>query len=223
MFSIEIDKKGLLYTLELLAVAVVIAASAHFAAREIVAWSAPAAPEDVSFSELPAVPDENSFYIDPPAGVPAFLTRDEIKKKREALVWEKRDFLFVDMDQRVVSRYGGGTAQSEFPLIAPAGGEPFFEAPQGLYTVQGKAERHFSQIGRRYFPWAIYLYGNYLIHAESQGKSGGIQVAPNHARDLFAHATEGMPVLVSREDSPAEVVFTYVRKKRIPPHRLQNL
>ncbi|OHA02705.1 MAG: hypothetical protein A3C92_02700 [Candidatus Sungbacteria bacterium RIFCSPHIGHO2_02_FULL_53_17] len=51
MFSIEIDKKGLLYAFELCAVAGVIAASAHFAAREIVAWSTPAVPEGISFSE----------------------------------------------------------------------------------------------------------------------------------------------------------------------------
>jgi len=222
MFSIEIDKKGLLYAFELCAVAGVIAASAHFAAREIVAWSTPAVPEGISFSEPAFTADENSFYVDPPTGNPIFLGDEEIKKKREALVWEERDFFFVDLDRRAIMRFDKGAAQQEFPILASAGIERFFEVPQGLYTVQGKAERHFSQIERQYFPWAMYLYGNYLIHAQSLGKSGGIQVATSHARDLYAHAIEGMPVLVSRQDSPADITFAYVRKNNLP-HRVPEV
>ena len=222
MFTLEIDKKGLVYALELCAVAVVIAVSAEVAAREIVAWYASVVPEDISFSDPAIIPDENSFYVDPPVGVPLFLSAAELEKKREALMWEGRDFLLVDLDQRAITRYENGAAQSAFPILAAAGAERFFEVPQGLYTVQGKTERHFSQRLRRYFPWAVYLYGNYLIHADTGAATGGIQVVASHARDLHAHATDGMPVLVFRQDSPADIAFTYVRKNNLP-HRVPEV
>ncbi|MEK7541886.1 MAG: serine hydrolase [Patescibacteria group bacterium] len=222
MIRFEIDTRALVYTLELLLVAGVIAVSAQFAAREIVAWSVLPPPEDVALAPLADLPDENAFYLEPPTAAPVFLADDAMKKKRQALVWEKRDFLAVDIDRGTIARYAGGAVQAEYPLLSSAGGEGFLEAPQGLYTVQGKAERHFSQIGRRYFPWAIYLYGNYLIHADAAAKGGGIRVAASHARDLYAHAAEGMPVLVLRENSPSDITFTYARKNNLP-HRVPEV
>lgn len=222
MIRIEIDKAGLMYALELVVAAGVIAASAQFSAREIVALSAPPLADDISLTPLAGLPDENAFYIDPPTEAPVFLTDGEIRKKHEALLWEARDFLFVDMDRGTVSRYEKGALQAEFPILSSAGAEPFFKVPQGLYTVQAKAERHFSHIGKRYFPWAIYLFGNYFIHGETKPDRGGIVLAASHARDLFAHTAAGTPVLVSRSDSPDAIAFTYMRKNNLP-HRVPEV
>lgn len=220
--EIEVDKKGIRSAVELCAVGAIIVMTAQFIAREITAFSQPLPTDDITLAPLADLPDENAFYLDPPTSAPVFLTGEEVRKKYQALVWEGRDFFFVDIDRGVVSRYEGGAVQGEFSILASAGNEPFFKVPQGLYAVQGKAERHFSQIGRRYFSWAVYLFGNYLIHAEGKQKSGGIQVAASHARELFQHAKEGMPVLVLRADSPADIAFSYVRKNNLP-HRVPEV
>lgn len=226
--EIAVDKKGMYSALELCVVAGVIAVSAQFIAREIAAFSEAPPADDISLAPLAPLPDENAFYIEPPTSAPVFLTGEEVQKKYQALVWEGRDFLFVDVDSAVVTRYEGGVAQNEYPVLSSSGGERFFEVPQGLYTVQGKAERHFSQITRQYVPWAVYLFGNYLIRAErthkskKSQKSSGIQVAASHARELFQYAKEGMPVLVARTDSPTDIHFSYVRKNNLP-HRVPEV
>lgn len=220
--EIEIDKKGLIYAFELVLVAGIIAVSAHFAAREIVAFSVPVPADDILSVPLADAPDENAFYIEPPTASPVFLSAEDIAKKREALIWEGRDFLFVDIDRGMVMRYEAGVAQGEYPIPSSGGGEGFFEVPRGLFAIQGKAERHASQLGRRSFAWVTYLFGNYFIRATDGKPGGGITLHPSHARDIFVHAVEGMPALVSRRDTPEDIAFSYVRKNNLP-HRVPEV
>lgn len=230
MLKIEVDKTGLGYLVELLAVAGVIAVSGGFVMREISALLVPVAEETAS---LPVgfEPDENSFYIDPPSDKPVFLADDALAKKRDALVWEGRDFLYIDLDRAAISFYEGGALRATHPILAGGNGGSFFDPPQGLYTIQGKAENHVSQIERRRFPWAVYLFGNYLIHAADPSRSAsagqapvqsGIRLASPDARDVYSKAQAGMPALVARAGSPREVAFAYFRKSNLP-HRVPEV
>lgn len=219
---IEVDKQALWYALELIGVAGVIAISGHFVAREAVALLVAPPAEDPALVARADAPDENAFYIESPGEAPVFLSAEDIAKKREALIWESRDFLFLDIDRGAVTRYAAGAGQGEYPILSSGGGEGFFAIPQGLYAVQGKAERHVSQLNRHAFSWVTYLFGNYFIRATDGTKAGGLAVAVSHARDIFAHAAAGMPVLVSRSDTPAGIAFSYVRKNHLP-HRVPEV
>ncbi len=236
VMQIEVDKKALAYTLELLIAAGIISVSGHFIMRDAAALLMQSRSYEVG--ELPPVApaDENLFYIEPPGDKPVFLTKEALLKKREALVWEERDFVFADLRDKTLALYERGAMRQTYPIIAQASEGSFFDAPQGLYVIQGKAENHVSQIERRRFSWAIYLFGNYLIHSQTQLRptaagnaalvrtfsDGGIQLAPADARDLFSKVREGMPVLIAGANSPNGIHFTYFRRTNLP-HRVPEV
>ena len=223
----EVDKKGIISAVELAIVGVVILISAR-----LIALKAPEFFQTESVQEnitviAPELPtDENAFYIDPIGKKPIFLNAKELEKKREALVWEKRDFIWVDESQARISRYEKGAIGSTFPIVAEPKLGSFFDIPGGFYTVQGKAKDHIIKNGRAHLAWAVYLYGNYLIHAAllPQGSTAmaaardnaGIQLTREDARVLFDGVQDGMPVLVSRADSPADISFAYFRNTLLP-------
>ena len=227
--KIEIDKKGLGYALMLAGIAGALFAEAGFIAKEIRRLSdAPSLPpETVVRIQEPA--DENSFYLEPPTASPRFLSKSEVVKKRDTLVWEKRDFIFADLDAMSVSLYAGGALQNSFPIVAKAEEGSFFAVPGGFYKIQGKAAEHIAKINTGRLAWAVYLYGNYLIHAVSAAPKtaglaagvagrhpGGIQLSPGDAKGLFNFARQGMSVLVSGGAAPEDVAFQYFRKSVLP-------
>lgn len=226
--KIEVDKKALEYTIIAAGMIAVIFMSGNivFKAAERLARSSPLSPAATVIGE--GEPDENSFYLQPPTGSPVFLSDADVAKKATALVWEKRDFLLADLDAMSISWYKEGILQKTFPVAGKAGEESFFAVPSGFYSIQGKAQTHVSQISRGKLPWAIYLFGNYLISGGGAAKSssaavgaaasaaGGIQLASGDAKELFAVAGEGMPMLVSGGISTDEVAFSYFRKTALP-------
>lgn len=233
MMEFEVDKKGIISALELAAAGATILVSAHF-----IAIKAPEffpGPEEqanitVASPEMPA--DENAFYIDVASKKPIFLGVKELDKKREALVWEKRDFVWVDEDRASVSLYERGARRATFPIAAEPRRGSFFDVPRGFYTVQGKAEDHLVKNGRGHFSWAVYLYGNYLIRAApayvksaliAAGRDdAGIALGSAGAKALFQAVRVGMPVVVSRADSPADVSFVYFRNT-LRPHAVPEV
>lgn len=232
--EIEIDKKGIRSALELCAAGAIIAVAAHFIAGQLDGFFAappPAAPVSlVDTAEM--LPDENAFYINPASATPIFLDAKALEKKREALVWEKRDFVWVDEDRASVSLYERGARRAAFPITAEPKDGSFFDIPRGFYTVQGKAEDHLVKDGRGHFSWAVYLYGNYMIHAApaylksasiAAGRDdAGIALGSPDAKALFDAVQEGMPVVVSRADSPPMISFAYFRNT-LRPHAVPEV
>lgn len=226
--EIEVDKKGIRSALELCAAGAIIVLAAHFIAGQ---WdgffaSPPQAAQAPLADTAGILPDENAFYINPASTTPIFLDAKALEKKREALAWEKRDFIAVDQDAATITFYKKGASIVVFPVVSiPASGS-FFDVPAGFYTVQGKAADHIAKDGRAHFSWTVYLYGNYLIRAASPrasaaaaalaGQSVGIGLAPEHAKQLFAEVAEGMPALVVRRDVSRDVAFAYFRKTLLP-------
>lgn len=227
----EVDKKGLRSAAIVAAIAVILLVAGNFAVREgrrmFTAPALPAPPE--AAAPLEAQIDDNAFYLESSSTKPIFLGAKDLKKKREALVWEKRDFAFADLDAMAMTLYASGTLRSSFPIVAKPSLGSFFAPPDGFYTIQGKATEHISKIDRGRFSWAVYLYGNYLIHAAlpasktagilggtASPHAGGIQLASADAKELFAFARDGMPVLVSGSATAQGVSFTYFRKSLLP-------
>ena len=141
----EIDKKGLYSALEIAGAGLVIVISAHFIAREVSFLSASSPQQEIVTEILPEPVDDNAFYVDPSGEKPVFLDEKTLAKKREALIWEKRDFLFVDLDAGLVSFYKKGAPRVEFPIAGSPAAGSFFDIPRGFYTIQGKSENHASK------------------------------------------------------------------------------
>lgn len=229
----EVDKKGIVSAIELAVVGAVILVTAHFiAVRAPEFFSAEQARENIMVASPELQVDENAFYIDPIGKKPIFLGVKELDKKREALVWEKRAFVWVDEDRASISLYENGVLRTMFPIAALPKPGSFFDIPRGFYTIQGKAQDHTIKNGRTHLAWAVYLYGNYVIHAalpmrmraavSTPQDNAGIQLASADARALFNAVQEGMLVVVSRVDSPPDVSFGYFRNT-LRPHAVPEV
>ncbi len=233
LMQMEIDKAGLRSALVIGFLAVALVALGNRIAGQ--AWqllNAPALGPEARVVVTQEQVDENSFYLAPPAGKPVFMKKNDLAKKRNTLVWEKQDFIFVDLDAMSVSLYASGTPRASFPIVAKPEEGSFFATPGGFYTIQGKAERSVSKIDRSRLSWAVYMFGNYLIHAALPGsqtaaagflpraasgaRAGGIQLASADAKEVFTFSREGMPALVSGGAAPGDVTFTYFRKSVLP-------
>lgn len=227
--EIEVDKRGIGYGLGLIASSVVIMISVRLIAHEAAVYfwrtELPAQQDVVLLDTVPAA--ENEFYLDPRSEKPVFLSTEELEKKRDALIWEGRPFAVLDLNKKSLSRYENGSVKDEFAIAGLPKTGSLFDAPQGFYTVQGKAERHISMSGRSRVSWAVYLFGNYLIHAlpgrghaaaaSSPSEEAGIALNPADARTFYHHALQGMPVLVMRATPAAQdVSFAYVRRTLLP-------
>lgn len=224
--EIEVDKKALAYALELVAASVIIVLSAAFIAHEGVFLAR--APEEGALQNA-GVPfgdetsnDQGAFYLSPPGTKPVFLSADELLRKREALIWERRDFAFADMRDAIMTWYEKGVPRAAFPIAATPKPGGFFDVPQGFYAVQDKAEQHTSKSGRVRLSSVVYLFGNYLIHAAPAARTSaardetGIQLTPQDAKEFFARVASGTPILVSYADAAPDVGFTYFRKTLLP-------
>lgn len=230
--EIEVDKKALTYALELIAAGVIIIATAVFIAREG-AFFARSPEEGNVLQGDPAVLAEDTtesadpFYLSPPGEKPVFLSSDALIRKREALIWDRRDFAFVDMRDAAVTWYEAGVPRAVFPIAGTPKSGGFFDVPQGFYTAQDRAEQHVSKSGRVRLGSVVYLFGNYLIHADVAARMSaalaraaeeetGIRLAPPDAKVFFTKAVPGTPILIFRADPAPEVGFTYFRKTLLP-------
>lgn len=192
-------------------------------------------PEVFAITRVEITADENAFYLEPPTEKPIFLSKNEIVKKREALVWDKRDFLLADLGEMSISWYEKGALRRSFAIAAKPDAGSFFAPPGGFYTIQGKAAEHFSKINSVRVPWAVYLYGNYMIHGiaaasktvglvsgSAGARASGIEVSREDSQAIFEFAKKGMPVLVEGGTAPGDVAFAYFRKT-VLPHRVPEV
>lgn len=225
--EIGVDKKALVYALELIAASVIIVVAAGFIAREGV-FLARAPEEEQSLQDVGApfadetLDEQNAFYLLPPGEKPIFLSSEGLLRKREALIWEQQDFAFADMRERTMTWYEKGVPRAAFPIVAAPKTGGFFDVPQGFYMAQDKAEQHISKSGRVRLSSVVYLFGNYLIHAAPAARASaardetGIQLIPQDAKEFFARVASGTPILVSYADAAPDIGFTYFRKTLLP-------
>lgn len=218
---VNLDKKALGYSAKLTLLIIIILSEGRFIAATLTQILTPA-------PEIPSVEvsDQGRFYLEPPDEKPIFLTAKEILKKRDALTWEGKDFLYADLEAMALMRYEKGALRQTYPIVARPKVDSFFDTPSGLYKIQSKTENHFSRIENVRLPSAIFLFGNYLIHGWPVGRTGaqvndsftggGIRLSRENAKELYASVSEGTPVLIHRTPSSPVVRFSYFRKSNLP-------
>lgn len=220
----HIDKRGLLYATKFILSVSAIFLSFHFMLDELQHYIIPDTPNyDIAQNVL----SNEDFYIDAPNEKPVFAASRDVLKKRDTLVWEKRDFLFVDLATSSITVYKNGIAQGSFVVVGKPTAGSFFAMPSGFYKVQAKAENPASKLEKVKFPWALYLYNNYIIHglpstltgrAEPPTyRGGGVRLALADAQQLYDTAPLGTSVLIyNPPDSKTSVTFDYTRRTNLP-------
>lgn len=212
------DKTGLVYIAKLTALLAVIFVSAQIVAHEIdIIYSPSPIPELVA---TPAV-DEGEIFVDTPRGRPVFLDAKKALKKKDSLIWEKQDFVFVDLKKNIVETYKGGAPLHSFPVVNSGAPGSFFALPSGLYAVQGKADTYLSRIGKINLSRATFLYGNYVISARPQVTKeteahASIELAAADAEAVSTDVHEGTKVLVYNDTISGNTTFSYFRRSNLP-------
>lgn len=125
---------------------------------------------------------------------------------RNAFIEEELSFLEIDLESDIVRFFDKGVLV--FSSVIIAAGEPgsWWDSPSGIYKVEDKDEKKFSQYTQTYFPWSITFEGNYAVHAwpvYPNGKSapedfagGGVRLEAADAEKLYELMELGQPVLV---------------------------
>lgn len=117
--------------------------------------------------------------------------------------------------------YASGTSVREVPILTKGREGSWWETPAGLYTIESKSRNHFSSFGRVYQPWSMAFQGNFFIHGwpyypngtdvSSQYSGGCIRLSTEDAKEIYALAERGTPVLVFEKDFEPDN-FAYVPK-----------
>ena len=165
-------------------------------------------------------------YFTAPAQKPIFLPSEEIIKKKNTFAWDKKEFLFVSTLEEKISYYKNGAEQLSLSMVAGAKENGFFDPPSGIYSIQKKIPLHASRLEGVKFPWAINLYGNFLIHgwpilanntqAPATYIGGGIRLTSPDAKKLYNSVPEKTPVLLVGKDPKDDIEFSYFRKTNRP-------
>lgn len=228
-FEVTLDLKRIGYGLVFLTLALTGIGGIGFMMHEIIRLAPAPAPDSQLLAQKPHEEAEReTVYLDLPNAKPKFLDRDEILKKRDALIWEKRDFVVADLADMLLTTHQRGIKDESYPIVATGTAGSFFEIPSGLYAVQSKTPMHRSKISNANFPAVLHLFGNYFIHGavsrahNSAETTGSVALSPEDARKIFNAVSEGTPVLVFNNTAHAEPEFSYVRKNNLP-HRVPEV
>ena len=218
---IKVDKKELGYAAKFALLVIVILSAGKFIAAILPQILAP--DSEISVVELSG---EGRFYLELPDEKPIFLTAKEILKKRDALSWEGKDFLYADLETKTLTQYEKGAVRKTYAILTLPKKDSLFDIPAGFYKIQSKSENHFSRIENVRFPYSIFLFGNYLIHGWPLNRNGaqvsdaftggGIRLNREEAKDLYSAAKEKNPVLIYSTSSLTPSKFTYFRKTNLP-------
>lgn len=137
---------------------------------------------------------------------------------RDAFIDESMTFIEVDLDAHTVRYFKNGVLLFTSEILAEGQQGSWWDAPSGLYQVEGKKEYQFSTYTQAYFPWSVTFEGNYVIHGwpeypdESlvgeEFEGGGIRIATEDAEALYKLADTDIPVLVHKTPDAPDT-FTY--------------
>lgn len=140
----------------------------------------------------------------------------------EAFIDEEMTFVEVDLSQKQIRFFKKGVLFESEEIQSLAESGSWWETPSGLYKIEKKEERTFTNIGQVYLPWAITFQGNYLIHGwptypdetavKSDFKGGGVRLNDDAAEELYKNVSTGMPVLVHMTKAAEPDTFVYEPK-----------
>ena len=153
------------------------------------------------------------------------------KETRDAFIEAETTFLEVDLNEMQLRYFEAGVLIDSIEILAKGERGSWFETPAGLYQIENKTERYFSNVGQMYQPWTLTFQGNFFIHGwpelpsgelvDAKTPIGGIRIETLAAERLYKKVAKNTPVLVF-EESFIEDQFVY--EPKIPelktPHYL---
>ncbi len=136
---------------------------------------------------------------------------------------EEEIFVEIDAEDMKIFLYKNGEKEKKYNILAKGDYEKWGGAPAGLYGVISKQTVAFSNISNAFMPYAIRIYGSYLIHGEPYYPGGARIISPfsggcfrvknNEMKDIFEEVEIETPILVIDKKNDN---FTYKDKKIAP-------
>jgi len=127
----------------------------------------------------------------------------------EKFIEQKMDFITADLDQMKLRVFKQGEIIKEVPIGAKGREGSWWETPVGLYKIEAKHKKAYSNFAGVYMPYSLVFEGNFLIHGwpyypsgkpVSSTYSGGcIRLFDEDAKEIYNLAEVGMPVLVFKK------------------------
>ncbi len=141
---------------------------------------------------------------------------------RDAFIDEGLTFIEADISRMQLRYFKRGVLLLSTEIISVGEKGSWWDAPSGLYQIEKKEDRIFSNLSQAYLPNAITFQSNFVIHGqpvypggELVGEDfvgGGIRIDNESAEKFFAAAREDMPVLVHKAETKRADTFVYEAK-----------
>lgn len=220
--NFDFDKKGLIYASIFGFLIVLIGFTVRTGSKQLVHFLVEQG-VFVSSPPVSAIYPQKRIYKALGDEAVLYATGKDVLIKKDELTRNKKDFLFVDLTNKNLVLFQGGSLVKEFPIKSVGKSGSFFETPSGYYSVKSKERNHFSTIGSVWMPWSMHFFGNYFIHGwpyypngtpVPEGFSGGcIRLGDVDAKEIFYLTSNGMPVLVyAEENTKPTVTSSYFQK-----------
>lgn len=137
----------------------------------------------------------------------------------EAFIDEAMTFVEVDMSQRQIRFFKQGVLLESEEILSLAEEGSWWETPSGLYKVEKKDEKIFTNIGQAFLPWVVTFEGNYLIHGwptypddspvKADFTAGGVRLSDEAAKIFYKSVSVGTPILVHKTEQSKKDTFIY--------------
>lgn len=157
---------------------------------------------DLEYGPQPALAQESFFVSTRDSFIEAGLSFVEIDASAKQLRLFKKGVLYFSADVIMVGESGS-----------------WWETPAGLYQIETRKAKEFSNIAQVEFPWQLKFGGNYIIHgipvypggvaAGDDFVGGGVRLTDVKAEQLYREVSVGLPVLVHAKPKKEQSVFVY--------------
>ena len=221
MVDTGFDKTRLLFFAKFIIFVGIIIYTSHVIQVELIEYYAledTQPPESILVRPLRRTP----WYQVLPKDAIIYSTKDEVIKKRDQLVTEKENFLFINLNAMTLDQYQNGSIIASHDVKAKGEEGSFSETPNGYYKIQWKEENHFSKIHKVWMPWSMHFFGNYFIHGwpylpdgrpvRSVTSGGCIRLLTEDASALYHSVTVGTSVLVLAAKETPSPEFAYFKR-----------
>lgn len=145
---------------------------------------------------------KNNFYIE----------------TRDAFIDESLTFVEIDLTQEQLRFFKKGVLLLSAEILGVGEDGSWWETPSGLYKIENKEDKVFTNLGQVYLPWNITFQGNYLIHGqpiypdgakvEDDFAGGGVRLSDNDIQALYKNVRIDTPVLVHAAEKKRDT-FVY--------------
>lgn len=149
----------------------------------------------------------------------ALSKKDFFVETSNAFIEEGLTFVEVDIENRQLRFFKNGVLYQSAEVFNVGAAGSWWETPSGLYKIERKKEKVFTNIGQVYLPYQLIFQGNFLIHGwptytdespvNGDFVGGGIRLSDESAQALYQNVRVGTPVLVHAAGGKTRNTFVY--------------